>query len=310
MFPMSEIAMVIVTYNPDFDLVGEKIQVACSKGAWVIWIDNASPNLQRQWILTLTLGNPKLVFIPLRKNLGLSAPLRLASILARRLGVRYLLYIDQDSILCPTFLNLYQNAKQKAVQLSGSDDLIILANYVDLSLDDDPFTLLQEICKSDSCVEDTPEGLGITSGMFIPLHVIDRIGGISKKYILDFVDYNLIIRARASGIKLYKYKNPMMLQPIGRLYTFRTLFGKIRLIYHSPVRYKLMGAALTNLIKDHFEHDPRLLLQITFRIMKKLLKIMIFMKDYRCFSFFLHGIVLGLLPEKEMANNVLKVLNP
>ena len=308
---MNEVVVVVVTHNPELDSLLKIIRQAISAGARVIWIDNASFNLQNQSVRSILGSRQGVAFIRLRKNLGLALPLRLATMLARRRGARYLLYFDQDSIPCPSYLNLYDRARKNAERSSKPSSYMILSNYRDFSPSSNLNDQLRDICKTsdhgDRLVETEH---GILSGLFVHLDVLEKIGGISKKYILDFLDYDLIARAKTAGVRVYRFDSPMMLQPIGQRKVYHILSRDIYIISHSPVRWELMGIAVTNFLRDHLAQSPRYTLGVIFRILRRLLKVLLLLRDFRSVFMFLYGIGVGLLPEKKQMHAMLKALNP
>lgn len=76
----------------------------------------------------------------------------------------------------------------------------------------------------------------ITSGMLIPVHLIDKIGGWDEEFKIDSVDDEFGLHAHTIGIKIFVVKNVVMQHCLGNPETRKFLGHTITLRNYSPSR--------------------------------------------------------------------------
>lgn len=185
------ILAVVVTYNPDIDLLRKNLD------AFSEYVDQII--LWRNSFLDISF--PKVILEGDCTNQGIAKALNFAAEYAEKEGYDYLLTMDQDSVWndFPGYLSLAlaNNAPQG---LYGP-------RLEDVSQDDYVRTLNL-----------------ITSGMLIPIPLLKRIGGWRTDFFVDCLDVDLVLHAETLGIHSYKLGAGSLTHRLGNRRRVHNLF--------------------------------------------------------------------------------------
>lgn len=121
----------------------------------------------------------------------------------------------------------------------------------------------------------------ITSGLLIPVKLLDAIGGYCEDFKIDGVDLDLCIRVRSLGADIIRNSNGLLIQTFGTPYE-RKLFGKVfvganygcgrlyEIFYSHVILYKRYQSQLAySMLKIYLRHFvPRILLWENEKIQK------------------------------------------
>ena len=172
-----KILAVIVVYNPELSLLLKNINALINNvDGLLIW--NNSPNNFDAASLTKLYN--KIVIKSCGKNIGISKALNFAWHFARKHNYDYLLTMDQDSIWINLkgFLKKIQSFNDKK-NIFGPEYSISKHTYIN-----------ESACR-------------ITSGMLVPIVILNEIGGYYNDFMIDGIDIELCYRAREHGYKVY-----------------------------------------------------------------------------------------------------------
>ncbi|MCR5047384.1 MAG: glycosyltransferase [Saccharofermentans sp.] len=242
-------AAVIVTYFPDVERVSNNVSNLIAQGFLVIIVDNGSEkldaiqNLQSSSCLVKELG----------ENKGIAYALNEGMRIAAESGAAWVLSLDQDSIPGDNIYNEYK----KHIDLPEAGalcPLIVRNGKMDLS--DDSF---ETVCQYD-VVDTCP-----TAGFFLNVNDWKSVDGYDDKLFIDYVDYDMCMRLKGIGKKIYRVQSTSVIQELGKIQynSFCYKLGKVLKIQklcnfavtynHSPKRnyyYVRNGVYYINKYKD------------------------------------------------------------
>ena len=208
---------VVIVYEPDMELLQNNINAFINDvDRLMIW-DNTPGGTNHKMFNEF--GQDKFLFQGNGKNVGISKALNYALRYACKEGFDYLLTMDQDSVWHDF------SAFKKAVIKKNEHEECICGPYAGI---------------------DVPQGKSgfelnrwqITSGMLVKTNLLMTIGGYNEAFMVDCVDIELCLRAKANGYNSYYCYEGFLQQRYGT--PSKTIFlGKERnYIYYSPFRVR------------------------------------------------------------------------
>lgn len=232
------VCVVIVTYNPDVTRLGEILRAAAAAVDWAVVVDNGSAEFDEQSVIAAL---PTVILRRFPDNFGIGVAQNDGIVVARSLGARFVLFLDQDSVpqqgmVARLLVALGQEvARGEAVACVGPQ--VRLPGVGRLSA----FTTLGWIrshrvsCRKDGSL--VPCDLLISSGMLIPMSVLDELGGMDERLFIDQIDTEWCLRARAKGYKIFGVCGAALEHRLGESHR-RLWFGRWRrLPRHKAFRY-------------------------------------------------------------------------
>lgn len=185
--PSTDLLTVIVLFKPDKQSFITIEEVLTKQRKLFLWI-NACSDEQKEYILNLGRNYPNLEFNFAPCNEGLGVSLHDVGQHAVSKGYKFLLLLDQDTILSEKF---FSNLDLLPVNQWFKEDLLCLQI---LSRHDRRF-------KHDS-IDISRVNFVINSGSIIDLQKSEKIGFHSKDFFVECVDYEYCMRSRAFGYKV------------------------------------------------------------------------------------------------------------
>ena len=194
------------------------------------------------------------------RNLGLAAALNIGVKHAISRGFRWLLTLDQDSVVTDNMVSRlleYALANPKAKSVS--------ANLVSTNFDE----------KSDK------HGLvnyAITSGNLVHSSVYEAVGFYDSSYFIDCIDFDFCLRVRRTGFEIHKVRGAELIHGVG---DDKPYFGIIASLYtqHSPIRRYYMFRNYIFLLRTYLEFAPWFIIKLGIFNIILLLLIIIFDKQ-------------------------------
>lgn len=235
-----KIHAIVVTYNPELDVLSREFELVIPQVDKIWLIDNASSSSLATWVDDMGLHD-KLELVQMPANLGLGAAQNTGIQLARAAGATHVLILDQDSQPMPDMVDRLLAASNQ-LQSAGVPVAAVAPVYADSAtgpasgfvrlgwLDFKKQTVLpgQDVVEADFV---------ISSGSLIPVSVLDAIGPMDESLFIDHVDTEWCLRAQSKGYKLFGVPGARMVHTLGDRRT-RIWFLRWRNVpYHSPFRY-------------------------------------------------------------------------
>lgn len=241
------ICAVIVTYRPDGGF-HQRLTAITRQVAAVLVVDNGSPEATAAMLRSLADDGDAHV-LHNASNLGVAAALNIGVAWARARGYRWVLTLDQDSVLDPT---LTQELTSIA-QCSAAEHRVAVvgANYrnqVDGRAE-------YPSAKDNARWLDVP--YAITSGSLLSVAAFEHIGGFREDFFIDYVDIEYCFRARALGYTTVVSSEPLMEHSIGSVVIHPFLWRRVIATNHAPLRRYYMARNAVATIKLHGRRYPR-----------------------------------------------------
>ncbi|MEO9079939.1 MAG: glycosyltransferase family 2 protein [Rhodanobacter sp.] len=269
--PEQNVCAVVVSYHPDPPAIRALIDAVATQVGAVVLVDNASDG---EWHSTLAAivqaaGGAMLVQ---SRNIGLAAAQNIGIGWAREHGYRQVLLLDQDSEPGEGMVAALQLAL--AVLSARGNVAAVGPRFHDLREGRDaPFVHIgfpfnRKLWCDGSTMTIACDFL-ISSGMLIPLSVLDLVGPMDAGLFIDNVDLEWGFRARAQNYSLHGVCAATMHHRLGD--ARRTLpFGLGQVVVHGPLRLYYMMRNRVRLYK--LPHTPgRWIAQDLPRVLIKLL---------------------------------------
>jgi rhamnosyltransferase len=212
MSTLSDVACVVVLYNPDESLKNN-IESYINQVDKLYLVDN-SERINPEWILQI-IANDKVSYTRNETNIGIASALNFGAKQASR--YKWLLTMDQDTVLpegyvsklltfdtlqtttgiiCPVYSNTRFNRKKRAEEV--------------------PFAM--------------------TSGNLLNISIYNKIGPFLNELFIDHVDHEYCLRLRVNGFKILRVNEVILDHKPGTPVRISILGFRIYLSIHSPLR--------------------------------------------------------------------------
>ncbi|MFZ4855521.1 MAG: glycosyltransferase family 2 protein [Desulfuromonadaceae bacterium] len=240
--PKSSIAAVIVTHNPQVDVLSYNISKVISQVDSVIVIDNASTN---QDVLHNLFVHKVVSFIANEMNLGIAAAFNKGANFAKSKGLSYILLLDQDSTTSLNMISRLWDA-HNSIRSRGILISAVGPTYKDPVTENTAYFIQasQQQAKKQSVVTDKDDYVSadylISSGSFISVEAFEEIGPFDESLFIDRVDTEWFFRARSLGFQAFGVPDAGMHHTLGEK-TRKVWFGRWRHVpQHKPFRQYYM----------------------------------------------------------------------
>lgn len=228
---MKEVLAVIVTFNPSIGRLSELINSLVSQNVNVLVVDNNSSNKD-----SLDDISSKVEVNLLTQNFGIAFAQNVGIEKAIKEAYEFILFFDQDSNVDADFVHLMHETYST---LNRSDVCCISPRfyndrygfYYD-SLIINKFGFRKRVNLGD-ITSPYEVSLVISSGSFVPVSAIKKIGGMKASFFIDAVDTEWCFRAINLGYKIFVSDKAIMKHTIGDE-VIDLKFKKVSV--HSPFR--------------------------------------------------------------------------
>ncbi len=241
----TSIIPIIVTYNPEKEILLASVRILLAQVKTVIVIDNGS-NSSIDHILQ-TLSNDEINHIKvlaLDHNYGLGKAYNIGISLARSLKAVFVLLMDHDSI---PETNMLHELHSAFIDLEKQGKLVCAVgpryrDYVSSQLSQfvvvGEFGLTRSLC--DQSTRYVRADFIISSGSLISIKSLDQIGNMDEDLFIDHIDTEWCFRAKSKGFEIYGICDAIMQHSLGERQT-RIWWGRWRSVSsHQPFRYYYM----------------------------------------------------------------------
>lgn len=231
--PIHQIVAVVVTYEPDPELLRRQTHALQTQVNSIIWVDNGSHTSVAE--LALELGAN---CICMHQNTGIAHAQNIGIEAAFNRGATHVLIMDHDSVPEPDMVNHLQLALTHNPQAAAAGPW-----YRDpRSQHQSPFVRIQGFRITrlypphhpTQAGEGTPVDHLIASGCLIHRQAWEAVGPMLGELFIDFVDVEWCLRARSLGWVVLGVWNARMAHHLGNSVT--TIMGK-PVHVHTPGRY-------------------------------------------------------------------------
>ena len=274
---MSDVGIIIVTFEPDFSLLMQNIRLINKVGYIAIIVDNSINKKVSEYALDCSY-----TLINLNGNFGIAHAQNTGILRAFDLGCDTIMLFDQDSELTERLLNELPN-------YISEGKMIVAPIPIDLSSNKEyPTYRMNKIgvtkkVFSNSILNPYQTDFIIASGMCISKKVFDIIGLFDEDFFIDFVDVEFCLRCKQKNIPIWITPNIKMRHKIGICHKKKCF---IDINIHSPYRtyYKIRNCFLLKKKKFPFVYRAKQIISALFKNMF-LLFFKSNSKEYRMYYF-------------------------
>ncbi len=237
------VCALIVTYQPDPEMLPRVVERIVHQAEHVLLVDNASDELDSKRLEKNASGRMDALRLP--ENIGLAAAQNQGLDWIASRGFTHVLLLDQDSLVEPGMLSkLMQGLRD--LQKTGMPVGGVGPVYIDPRTQARrPFVRFRVLgVERSDCDVATPypeTDFLIASGSLIPLQVIKTVGAFEGPLFIDNIDLEWSFRVRAAGYRLFGVCSARMVHQLGDD-ALRIWLGRWWHVYrHSPLRQYYMA---------------------------------------------------------------------
>ena len=231
-----KIVAVVVTYEPNADILANQLERVTSQVTHIIVVDNGSAMNLDRWVAARRC--PNVQCLPLGNNFGVATAQNAGIDWARRHDANYILLLDQDSEPAPDMVEKLVEADQRMSGL-GYEVAAVGPRYVDLRQNNPPPFIRLRGLKVERCVCIEPDAIVpvdylISSGSLIRMKTLNAVGPMADNLFIDYIDIEWGLRAKHCGYQSFGVCNAAMHHSIGE-HPMKA-FGRL-IPLHSPLRH-------------------------------------------------------------------------
>lgn len=228
---------VIVSFNPDLEELDKLVSLLASQSD-VCLVDNGSNDIDK---LEDRLDSKLAFFLPQESNIGLASALNLGIKCAQVGAYSAVLLFDQDSLPVGNFVGNIHSCYQSLKEKTSLDCAIIGPRLIHPETQQS--TLFKQFSwpfvKNDVEVKELPgiyySDFVITSGSYIPLCSIEKVGLMKEEYFIDNIDLEWCFRALSNNMSVLGCDAAQLMHSIGEEQT-NPFFKALDLKQHKPKR--------------------------------------------------------------------------
>ena len=249
-FTRDNIIVGIVTFNPEVGRLEENIAAVSKQVSSIVIADNGSENFAEIETLIAKVvssrndvGNEsglRVKILKNEKNDGIAAALSQIMDYADEEAYKWVLTLDQDSVIEPGLVNAYLNV---ANDTKYADAGMLTCLIQDRNFRDEKYE------KQDAPVMEV--GYCITSAAFTSVKAYMKTSRYDKKFFIDAVDFDICYSFRESGFKVYRVNHVGLYHEVGHGENRRFLWKTIVVYHQKPFRIYYFARNMIWLHKKH-----------------------------------------------------------
>ena len=240
----------IVTFNPEIDRLKENIIAVSKQASSIVVVDNRSENFAEIETLIAKVVSPRdgvnnesglrVKILRNEKNEGIAAALSQIMGYADEKAYKWVLTLDQDSVIDPGLINVYLNVVNDSKYADGG---MLTCLIQDRNFRDEKYE------KQDAPVMEV--GYCITSAAFTSVKAYMKTSGYDKKFFIDAVDFDICYSLREAGFKVYRVNHVGLYHEVGHGENRRFLWKTIVVYHQKPFRIYYFARNMIWLHKKH-----------------------------------------------------------
>lgn len=265
-----DVFAVVVSFNGG-QKTSESISALLGNVGHIHVVDNAS-DAKSVEILDSIICEGNISLTKLSQNKGIGYALNLGVKLAQRRGYKWILTMDQDSVIGSDMIDQYFMAIEKNPRMVCLSPNIKMNGF--------------RTGEGDEVVD-----YAITSGNLVRVKVFDVIGAYDEEMFIDGIDFDFSLRLRGAGYKLHKIGNAHMNHELGEPKNISKFFS-VFYTRHSPLRRYYMFRNSLYRSEKYLIKFPAFIIKLTISQILLLLLIPFFdKKPFRSILYIHRGIV-------------------
>jgi rhamnosyltransferase len=243
-----DVLAVVVSYN-GLRQTRETVQALQGQVGHIFIVDNGS-DVESLEVLQVLERQPCVTVERLGENRGVGHALNRGVQRAREMHCKWLLTMDQDSVIDSSFIAAYQAILEK------DPGQICLTPWVTTNSR-----------KKDASGGEV--GYAITSGNLVRVNVFDQVGLYDEGFFIDYIDFDFCLRLRRAGYAIYRAPAAMMKHQLGDSVDLPKAVHKYY-ARHSPARRYYMYRNFLYMAERYLSDFPGLTLKLGLVLMLRL----------------------------------------
>jgi len=235
-----DVCAVVVTFNPDIELLRRNLESIVDQVDRIIVIDNGSSNCLQIEALEEVIA---FRLLPLDKNLGIATALQKGLNMATEEAYTFLLTMDQDSF----FIDKEHAVETMANTLVANEKLAMVGP----SLQGDALLVshaqAKAACEIVSAI--------ITSGALCDIKKLNAVGGFNEELFIDAVDQEICFRLRRKGYLIAQVDFVHLNHNLGQARKHRFLWKKVISMHYSAFRLYYIARNYTYFAREFVDFE-------------------------------------------------------
>lgn len=207
------VVAVVVTYNPDMNLLQENLEVLKNQVDEIVIVNNSSSNLKFHETNEVTI-------IDNGKNLGIAKALNIGVEYGIKNNFKYALLLDQDS-------TPEKDMVSNLVKGFFSPNVAMTVPYI---------KYLNGFKEGNTESEFEVIKFAITSGSLLHLEKVHEIGHFDEEFFIDSVDFDYCFKIALKKYLVLRVNKALLYQRLGEVKEHRVLFLRFYPTNHSYIR--------------------------------------------------------------------------
>jgi rhamnosyltransferase len=242
----NDVSAVLVAYNPNSELLVAVIQAVLGQVSDIFIVDNASSDYSFAWLdqFAEQVGT-KLHLLKQEENLGIGAGHNVGIKLAIARGSKFVMLLDQDSLLQEDVVVRLRAAYNELSNIDGfkvaalgpqyrDSDTGALSDFVRVGLGRNHFNFPQNPSVTDA-------DFLVSSGSLLSVAALEVVGLMDESLFIDGVDTEWCFRAKSKGFLIVGLYGTVMTHALGeQRKEIPWFFRKRAISVHKPFRYYYM----------------------------------------------------------------------
>ena len=201
------VVAIVVTFQPDVDILRKLIGRLVGEADSVIVIDNGSLVDIAKWVVLNFPADSSVYAHACGDNLGIAAAQNIGIAQARSLGCDYVIFFDQDSEPEVGMVGKLLEVAERMAAEGGSVACVGPRYFDDRQANPPPFIRIKGwsverlVCVSSDAVVEVD--YLISSGSLVPMRTIEAIGEMRADLFIDYVDIEWGLRAKSAGFRSF-----------------------------------------------------------------------------------------------------------
>lgn len=236
---MKDIAAIIVTFHPQYDLLQNNVRILLKQVSHVIVVDNTGDGKLHD--VRFLHDDKSVTILSNEANLGIATALNIGCCYAFKKGYKWAITFDQDSIPTQGFVtSLFKDTPQELDKIGAIGP--IYTSFGSL------IGVRNKVVPIDSV---------ITSGCLVNLIAFNSINGFKDSLFIDMVDIEFCWRLKQNGYSVLLNGNAVLDHQLGNRMMTKKIFGKLyHYADHSPLRTYYYTRNLLWVTKEYKEFMP------------------------------------------------------
>lgn len=242
----TEIFAVIVCYNGSKDIL-KTVNALEGKVGYIYIVDNGS-NTCTLDVLSVLGDRDRLSIKYLNDNKGIGYALNIGLKKANEMQFKWLLTMDQDSVVSDTMVEEFCKA------IDHNNELICLTPMISVFENENSFN---NRSNKDNIVK-----YAITSGNLVKLEIFEIIGLYNEELFIDCVDFDFSLRLRLAGFAINLVPDAKLSHELGEKHNVPKVFSWFYTL-HSPLRRYYMFRNWGYILQKYFTKFPLFIIKAT-----------------------------------------------